>query len=244
VLQATRKSYKGTEADLETYVSGFSETTGLSVGQVISRDSRNHPEFPSMGSVFTWSSTLSGGPLQTPWFDVHENFHKHVLKFDWYAPAFWKFVFTSSLQFGAIKEIPTDGVERSIIPVDDRFIMGGSGIPYGTMLRGYVDNTVGPYNGRPLGGRVMMKYSTEFRMRFSENPTVYGLAFAEMGNVWQDFSETDIFDLKRSVGVGIRMFMPMVGMLGFDMGYGFDDIPATSESPEGWRFHVLFGMPF
>ena len=244
VLQGTRKSYKGTEADLETYVSGLSETTGLSVGQVISRDSRNHPEFPSMGSVFTWSSTLSGGPLQTPWFDVHENFHKHVFKFDWYAPAFWKFVFTSSLQFGAIKEIPTDGVERSIIPVDDRFIMGGSGIPYGTMLRGYVDNTVGPYNGRPLGGRVMMKYSTEFRMRFSENPTVYGLAFAEMGNVWQDFSETDIFDLKRSVGVGIRMFMPMVGMLGFDMGYGFDDIPATSESPEGWRFHVLFGMPF
>ena len=244
VLQGTRKSYKGTEADLETYVSGFSETTGLSVGQVISRDSRNHPEFPSMGSVFTWSSTLSGGPLKTPWFDVHENFHKHLFKFDWYAPAFWKFVLTSSLQFGAIKEISTDGVERSIVPVDDRFIMGGSGIPYGTMLRGYVDNTVGPYNGRPLGGRVMMKYSTEFRMRFSENPTVYGLAFAEMGNVWQDFSETDIFDLKRSVGVGIRMFMPMVGMLGFDMGYGFDDIPATSESPEGWRFHVLFGMPF
>jgi len=244
VLQGTRKSYKGSEEDLETYVSGFNETNGLSFGQIISRDSRNHPEFPSVGSVFTWSSTLSGGPFQTHWLNIHENFHKHVFRFDWYAPAFWKFVLASSLQFGAIKEIPSDGVERSIIPIDDRFIMGGSGIPYGTMLRGYVDNTVGPYDGRPIGGRVLMKYSAEFRIRFSDNPTVYGLAFAEMGNVWQDFSETDIFDLKRSAGVGIRMFMPMVGMLGFDMGYGFDDVPATSESPEGWRFHVLFGMPF
>ncbi|MFQ6608354.1 MAG: outer membrane protein assembly factor BamA [Fidelibacterota bacterium] len=244
VLQGTRKSYRGSEEDLQNYVSGFRETNGLSIGQVISRDSRNHPEFPSVGSVFNWSSTISGGPLQTPLFNVHENFHKHVFRFDWYAPAFWKFVLASSLQFGAIKEIPTKGVERSIIPVDDRFIMGGSGIPYGTMLRGYVDNTVGPYNGRPIGGQVMMKYSAEFRMRFSDNPTVYGLLFAEMGNVWEDFAETDIFDLKRSAGVGIRMFMPMVGMLGFDMGYGFDDVRATSESPEGWRFHVLFGMPF
>jgi len=130
--------------------------------------------------------------------------------------------------------------------------MGGSGIPYGTMLRGYVDNTVGPYNGRPLGGRVMMKYSTEFRMRFSENPTVYGLAFAEMGNVW---SSTDLMerlnlprsgplDLKRSVGAGIRFFMPMIGMLGFDIGYGFDRVNQNGELEPAWKTTLTFGQQF
>ena len=121
--------------------------------------------------------------------------------------------------------------------------MGGSGIPYGTLLRGYQDNSVGPYKRYPIGGRVMMKYVTELRFPFSENPTVYGLIFAEMGNNWLNFGETDPFDLKRSAGFGIRMFMPMLGMLGFDMGYGFDDIHLTEKNPEGWRFHVLFGMP-
>ncbi|MFQ6674472.1 MAG: BamA/TamA family outer membrane protein, partial [Fidelibacterota bacterium] len=150
----------------------------------------------------------------------------------------------SSLQMGAIKKLSTGNGQTSIIPIDDKFIMGGSGIPFGILLRGYQDNTVGPYISRPLGGNVMLKYMMEFRIPFSENPTVYGIAFAEMGNVWRNFSETDPFDLKRSAGVGIRMFMPMLGMLGFDLGYGFDDVPATEKSPEGWNFHILFGMPF
>ena len=90
----------------------------------------------------------------------------------------------------------------------------------------------------------MMKYSTELRFPFSDNPTVYGLIFSEMGNNWLSFREADPFDLMRSAGIGVRMFMPMLGMLGFDMGYGFDDVKSTDKNPEGWRFHVLFGMPF
>ena len=244
MIQGSRKSYKGDEEDLEQYVSGFQNTVGLSVSQFVTRDSRNHPEFPSEGSVFSWTSTLSGGPLDTRLLPIHENFHKHVLKFDWYTPTFWKFVLLSSLHMGAIKTIPSRHGGASIIPIDDRFIMGGTGIPYGILLRGYLDNTVGPYDGRPYGGNIMIKYLTEYRFPFSENPTIYGLAFAEMGNVWSNFSNTDPFDLKRSAGFGIRMFMPMLGMLGFDLGYGFDDVPATNKSPEGWNFHILFGMPF
>ena len=66
--------------------------------------------------------------------------------------------------------------------------MGGSGIPYGTLLRGYQDNTVGPYGRYPLGGRVMMKFFSELRFPFSDNPTVFGLIFAEMGNNWLSFN--------------------------------------------------------
>ena len=89
----------------------------------------------------------------------------------------------------------------------------------------------------------MMKFFSELRFPFSDNPTVYGLIFGEMGNNWLSFSDTDPFDLKRSAGLGVRMFMPMLGMLGFDLGYGFDDVEFTDKNPEGWRFHVLFGMP-
>ena len=183
------------------------------------------------------------GPLSSKLLPVLENFHKHTFKFDWYTNPFWKAAIVSSWQFGAIKELNSRHTENTIIPIDEKFIMGGSGIPYGTLLRGYQDNSVGPYKRYPIGGRVMMKYVTELRFPFSDNPTVYGLIFAEMGNNWLNFGETDPFDLKRSAGFGIRMFMPMLGMLGFDMGYGFDDIHLTEKNPEGWRFHVLFGMP-
>lgn len=248
MLQGTNKRYRGDQTDLEAFLpQGIAETVGLSLTQVVSRDSRDHPEFPSRGSTFSWTSTLSGGPLSTPLLPVHENFHKHILKFDWFTPVVWKFVLVSSWQMGAINNLAADESDVSVVPWDDLFIMGGSGIPYGTMLRGYLDNTVGPYNlsrQYPRGGKVMMKYVSELRVSLSENPTVYGVIFGEMGNVWRDFSEADPFEMKKSAGFGIRMFMPMLGMLGFDLGYGFDDVQATERSPEGWRFHILFGMPF
>ena len=121
--------------------------------------------------------------------------------------------------------------------------MGGSGIPYGEMLRGYVQNSVGYIAGG--GGTVMLKYSAEMRLLFSENPTVYVLAFFDMGNTWRDFSYVDPFRLKRSVGVGVRMFMPMLGMLGLDFGYGFDHAEGDREpGPHGWELTFIFGTPF
>ena len=83
------------------------------------------------------------------------------------------------------------------------------------------------------------------RYKFSDAPIVYALAFSDIGNLWFDFEEVDPFNLKRSLGIGIRTFMPMIGMLGFDMGYGFDDTIYDSDSkPQGWNYHILFGMPF
>ena len=78
---------------------------------------------------------------------------------------------------GAIKQIPVSVGERSIINPNAKFVMGGSGMPYGEMLRGYADNTVGPYGTyKPKGGNIMLKYSLELRLSLSENPTVYAIA--------------------------------------------------------------------
>ena len=90
---------------------------------------------------------------------------------------------------------------------------------------------------------IIVKYALEFRLLFSENPTIYGLTFFEAGNVWQDFEQIDAFDLNRSAGIGVRLFMPMLGMLGYDVGYGFDkDLSILNSSP--WEYHLIFGMPF
>ena len=244
-FQIVRKMYEGSQADLDRYAGGKKTSDGINVSQTIRRDSRDHPEFSTMGSLFSLKSTLSG------WiFGGDENFHKHKLNLEWYTSTFWKFVLMNSMKIGVVKELPAakDG-NLSFIPWNDRFIMGGNGIPYGNPLRGYDDNRVGPLtsSGSTIGGNTMDKFGTEFRVPFAENPVVYGLIFAEMGNVW---SSTDLmerlslprsgpFDMKRSAGAGIRFFMPMIGMLGFDIGYGFDRIPEP-----GWKTTLTFGNQF
>ena len=244
-FQIVRKMYEGSQADLDRYAGGQKTSDGINVSQTIRRDSRDHPEFSTMGSLFSLKSTLSGWILRGD-----ENFHKHKLNLEWYTPTFWKFVLMNSMKIGVVKELPAakDGT-LSYIPWNDRFIMGGNGIPYGNPLRGYDDNRVGPLtsSGSPIGGNTMVKFGTEFRVPFAENPVVYGLLFAEMGNVW---SSTDLmerlslprsgpFDMKRSAGAGIRFFMPMIGMLGFDIGYGFDRFPEP-----GWKTTLTFGNQF
>jgi outer membrane protein insertion porin family len=254
IFQGVDKRYLGDPVDLTSYLIGvrdkdiredkdgqsYVSTIGMAFSQSIVRDSRNRPEFPTMGSEFSWYSTLSGAIL-----GGNEDFHKHVVSLKWYVPVVEKLVFHQLFKLGAIKQFKNAG-GRSILPPEEKFFMGGTGIPYGEMLRGYPDNTVGPYSaGRPRGGTVMLRYSAELRLSLSENPTVYTLAFMDMGNAWLDFSYVDPFKLKRSVGVGVRMFMPMLGMLGLDLGYGFDSVEIdTDGDPHGWELHFIFGMPF
>ena len=247
-FQIVRKMYEGSEADLERYTGGMQQTDGINITQTIRRDSRDRPEFTTLGSVFSLKSTLAGGFL-----GGNEDFHKHILNLEYYTPTFWKFVLRSSLKLGIVKPLPSYDEERSIIPFDERFIMGGNGIPYGNPLRGYDDNRVGPLtsSGSPIGGDAMVKINTEFRVPFSENPVVYGLVFAEMGNVWSspylmerfDVPRQGPLDLKRSAGAGIRFFMPMIGMLGFDIGYGFDHVE-NGERVGQWKTTITFGQQF
>jgi len=247
MFAASKKEYFNLDADyLQRVLLGQDKTTNVSLTQVISRDSRDAPEFPTKGSVLNWTATMAG------WFlGGTEHFVKNLFSLDYYTPTFWKLVLYNHVELGIIQKIR----ENSIIPPDERFIMGGAGMVYGTALRGYDDNAISPVPNNATGssysywgGEAMFKYTLEYRVPISENPTIYGLLFAEAGNTWMDLKTTDPFNLRRSAGFGVRFYMPALGMIGVDLGYGFDDIDPEGYTgygqPEGWKTHFIFGMPF
>jgi outer membrane protein insertion porin family len=214
------------------------------VSQVITRDSRNDPEFPSSGSVNTLRGELTGGPV-----GGNDQFVKSELHTQWYVPLVGSLVMQSSTDIGLL-----DGLTRNPrdIPYFDYFFMGGAGLSLGTALRGYDERDVGPQKlGFPVGGKTLFKQSFELRYPIVRNPTIFALGFAEAGNVWGAFEETNPTDLRRSVGLGVRLFMPFIGMIGFDYGMGIDYNEAGRVwSPgDGLRFsrwvpHFQFGRGF
>ena len=124
--------------------------------------------------------------------------------------------------------------------------MGGEGLTRSIPLRGYDDPLGNSSNTVDRnGGTAMMKYSLELRVPISPNPTIYALTFAEAGRTWEKLREFNPSNMRRSVGFGARVFMPMIGMLGFDYAYGFDNIdPITGKSYGGWKPHFVFGQQF
>jgi outer membrane protein insertion porin family len=115
-----------------------------------------------------------------------------------------------------------------------------------TPLRGYEDRSLGAKDslGQVIGSSVMAKFTTELRLAVTMEPIpIYLLAFAEAGNVYFDLKKTDLFDLKRSVGIGARIQLNPIGLIGFDYGYGFDRKSVDGQSPQ-WVFHFQFGKGF
>lgn len=215
-------------------------TSGLKVTQSISRDNRNHPEFPTQGSQFNWNFTISGTFL-----GGSEDYLKNEVGFKWYNQIIDKLVVHQQFKGGLLN--PTKSSGRSIVPYSARFRMGGA-LPYGEMLRGYGDNMIGPIGASyPKGGNIMLKYSLELRYLVSETPNMYILCFAEAGNIWDELNMVDPFNLRRSVGVGARVMMPMLGILGYDIAYGFDssveEFLTGNNGAHGWEYHFIFGMP-
>jgi outer membrane protein insertion porin family len=91
----------------------------------------------------------------------------------------------------------------------------------------------------------MTKQTAELRFSVSLNPIpIYLLTFAEGGNVFSSMSKANFFDLKRSAGFGARLQIAPIGLIGFDYGYGFDDVDPRDGKPDGWRFHFVFGRGF
>jgi outer membrane protein insertion porin family len=208
--------------------------TVSSVTQIISRNSFDMPEFPTRGSEFSFSAELAGGPL-----GGNADYHKYILEAKWFTPIWWKFVLYSNVMTGLIAGLQPGNV----VPTYERFYMGGDGLTRAIPLRGYED----PYAGswvREVGGRTAIKYSTEFRVQIIPNPTMFGLIFAEGGNTWSSLKETDPMNLRRSVGVGARIFMPMIGIIGFDYAYGFDYYDALGKRSGKWVPHFVFGRGF
>ena len=215
-------------------------TSGLKITQSISRDNRDHPEFPTRGSQFNWNMTLSGAFL-----GGSEDYFKNEFGFKLYNQVIDKLVVHQTFKAGFLNPIESPG--RSIVPYSARFRMGGA-LPYGEMLRGYGDNMIGPIGASyPKGGNILLKYSLELRYLVSDNPNMYILCFAEAGNIWDELDIVDPFKLRRSAGIGARVMMPMLGTLGYDIAYGFDssveEYLTGKNGAHGWEYHFIFGMP-
>ena len=108
-------------------------------------------------------------------------------------------------------------------------------------MRGYEDEALSPnVNGRVVGASIYHKFTAELRYPITLNPsaTVYVLAFAEAGKGWIDKRQYNPFDLYKSLGLGVRVYLPMFGLLGFDWGYGFDPVPGLSSTASGSHFHI------
>jgi outer membrane protein insertion porin family len=148
-------------------------------------------------------------------------------------------VLYSNNRYGIIEEIR----KRSTILFGEYFYLGGSGLGFAESLRGYDDGRVGPVSssGSPLGGKSMVKNTLELRFPIAPNPTIFGLLFMEAGNVWETIGETDPFNLRRAVGAGVRLFMPMLGIIGIDFGYGYDYINQFGQREGQWKVHFQFG---
>jgi outer membrane protein insertion porin family len=130
----------------------------------------------------------------------------------------------------------------------ERYYMGGSGLSGFQnfvareiiALRGYTDNSLSSTRGDPLCAR----YTMELRYPISLNPqaTIFILGFAEAGNTWAKYKDFNPFQVKRSAGFGLRVFLPMFGLLGLDYGWGFDNIPGNPGSGNGkGQFHFTLG---
>ncbi|MDZ7796220.1 MAG: outer membrane protein assembly factor BamA [Candidatus Marinimicrobia bacterium] len=222
--------------------SGQKKLWGNSFAQVITRDSRDKPEFPTRGSKFVWNSQLSGGI-----FGGKEQFVKGRISFETFTPIIEKVVFYQNFDVGAVVPYGKYGV----IPYNELFHLGGANaMSYITPLRGYPDGSICPPNSSYESGKALLKYSSELRVLLSPNPTLYLLAFAEAGRIWDDVRDIKVPEMARSAGVGARVYMPMMGLLGVDFGYGFDELYYYNSNGKqvykapGWETHFVFGMPF
>ena len=221
------------------YLTGL--TNEYTLGATINRKNIDNPIFPSLGSNVTLDAQVSGGPF----LPGNVDYYKLHFSSEWYRRLFGsnRFTFYTVAELGYLKPLETN---TSINPFD-YFFMGGNGLVIATTpLRGYEDRSIGPTNssGQVLGGRVMMRYTTELRVAVTLEPIpFYVLAFAEAGNVFTDLKSTDPFNLRRSAGFGARILINPVGLIGFDVGYGFDR-ELVDGTPPKWVFHFQFGKGF
>jgi len=222
----------------------------LNFQQIIARNSINEPIFPRSGSKvsltmqFTPPYSLfndkdySDMPPQEKFKFVE--YHKWRFDTEWYTTLVDKLVLKVGAKMGMIGFYN----EEIGIPPFERFQLGGDGLSnqqFGITgkdilaLRGYEFEELPASNGG--GASVFNKFTVELRYPLSLNPssTIFVLGFLEGGNAWEGFRNYNPFDLRRSAGMGVRIFLPMFGLLGFDYGFGFDK-PNVLENPSSkWQ---------
>ncbi len=213
-------------------------STEFTISESISRISLDNIFFPTSGSRFTWSNDLALGAVgigTTDFFKTQLRFeiNQTVMKIN----ELPRVVLNVTSNWGYITGLKTD---TSINPIE-LFFMGGTGLSSGfpvTPLRGYPDQSIGPR----AGGKVLARHFAELRFAVSLDPMpIYFYGFVEAGNVWSSLDRTDPFNLKRSAGVGVQIFLQALGIIGFSYGYGFDKTDDTGQI-SGWRFLFHIGQ--
>jgi outer membrane protein insertion porin family len=255
---------------LFTFGDGFSNNLAYTIG--VSRNNTfTNPVFPLGGSEFSVTAKLTppysllngvkysrlgqdpefqnedGSPNQSlidqkkfNWLE----YYKIKFKGTWYTTIVDKLVLRPQVEFGFLGAYNLD---RGVPPFE-RFFMGGDGLGAFSLdgreiisLRGYPNQSLSAQDG----STIFNKFSLELRYPITLKPmaSIYALTFVEGGATYDGFKNYNPFQINRSAGGGIRIFMPAFGLLGIDFGYGFDPIPGTFQ-PNGWETHFIIGQQF
>ncbi|WP_417942523.1 outer membrane protein assembly factor BamA [Flavobacterium sp. RS13.1] len=177
-------------------------------------------------------------------------YYKIKFRADWYNKIYGKLVLRTLTEFGFMGAYNQD---RGIVPFE-RFYLGGDGMANYSMdgretigLRGYENNSLTPINsvGQQVGATIYNKFSMELRYPITLKPSasIYALTFLEAGASYNGFKNYNPFDLYRSAGFGLRVFMPAFGLLGIDFGYGFDAQTGETKA-HGQEIHFIIGQQF
>lgn len=241
-------------SSLFSFGEGNGKFNNINYSIILSRNSIDAPIYPRSGSEISLSLKL------TPPYSLFSNkdystmseddkfefleFHEWKIKANWYTKIVDDLVMSFRTRYAFLGCYNQD---IGITPFN-RYFLGGDGLSgYNNIdgreligMRGYSNESLTPnyYTTTNIGGTIYNKNTFELRYPLSLNPsaTIYVAAFLEAGNSWLKFKEFNPFSLYRSAGVGVRVFLPMFGVLGLDWGYGFDDVPGLPDA-NGGQFH-------
>ena len=248
------------------FIMSNGNANNINLGLTLSRSSTDNPMFPRKGSEFMASVTVT-----PPWSKWDGKDYRNLAndpksptfakeqqeKYRWVEYHKWKFksktytalsggqkcfVLMSRVEFGLLGAYNSN--KKSPF---ETYYMGGDGMSGSSTgyaeetigLRGYENGSLTPYGAE---GYAYTRMALELRYPFMlGNTTIYGLGFAEAGNAWTDTRKFNPLQLKRSAGLGVRIFLPMVGLMGIDWAYGFDKVYGTKG---GSQFHFILGQEF
>ena len=255
--------------DWQYFLIANGKCNNINLGLTLSRSSIDNPIFPRRGSEFSlsvhftppysWFDNVDYKSLATSYTDA--NYQNDLQKrYRWVEYHKWKFKAKTYTALNGWNKCPVlmTRVEFGLLGHYDKykkspfetFYMGGDGMSgysstYATEtigLRGYENGSLTPYGKE---GYAYSRLALELRypIMLEASTQIYTLGFLEGGNAWTDVKKFNPFDMKRSAGVGVRIFLPMIGLMGIDWAYGFDKIEGRSNYG-GSQFHFIIGQEF
>jgi len=233
-------------------------SNNFSINLILGRNSTDQPIYPRSGS------DLSLGLQFTPPYSLFSpnkdyknmpdnekyrwiEYHKWTFKAAVFTRLAGDLVLMTRAQFGFLGYYNSNWGYSPF----EAFVLGGDGMGFynrygqeNIALRGYTNSSLTPLVNNAYAGRIYDKFTLELRHPIIMQPQaqIFGYVFFEGGNAWSSFDQFNPFAIKRSAGLGIKLMLPVVGILGIDWGYGFDNIPGNSNAGGG-QIHFTFGMP-